>query len=85
MLDTFIFDDRVIFIFHRMHALKYFQTIEEVYEEPENPDSAKPDFKPIPGNGTCGVATNNGYIVGGENTVRGEIPFLAALGRFIAL
>jgi len=56
------------------------ETIEEVYEEPENPDSAKPDFKPIPGNGTCGVATSNGYIVGGENTVRGEIPFLAALG-----
>ena len=55
---------------------------EEFYEEPENPDSAKPDFKPIPGNGTCGFPTNTGFIVGGENTVRGEIPFLAALGKF---
>ena len=53
--------------------------------EPKNPDSAKPDFQPIPGNGTCGYSAGVGYIVGGEDTVRGEIPFLAALGRFLKL
>ena len=37
----------------------------------------------MPGNGTCGFSTSSGFIVGGENTIRGEIPFLAALGKFI--
>ena len=50
--------------------------------EPENPDTAKPDFQPIPENGTCGYTAGAGYIVGGEETVRGEIPFLAALGNY---
>lgn len=48
--------------------------------ETKNPDTATPNFQPIPGNGTCGYSSGVGYIVGGEDTVRGEIPFLAALG-----
>lgn len=48
--------------------------------EPQNPDSAKPDFHPIPDNGTCGYTAGAGYIVGGEEAIRGEFPFLAALG-----
>ena len=51
--------------------------------EPENPDSAKPEFQPIPVNGTCGYTAGAGCIVGGEDTVRGEIPFLVALGKFV--
>lgn len=64
----------------RKPSVPIIQTTEEVYDDPENPDSAKPDFKPMPGNGTCGFSTSSGFIVGGENTIRGEIPFLAALG-----
>ena len=73
----------ILIIFQKSRHCFYnaFQTPED-NEEPENPDSAKSDFKPIPRNGTCGFATRTGFIVGGKDTVRGEFPFLAALGRF---
>ncbi len=43
------------------------------------------DYFPLQSSGHCGREADVGYIVGGEETKRGEMPFLAALGYKTAI
>ena len=52
-------------------------TISRFYE---GTDTRRGDYQPKEKDNTCGLFLGTGYIVGGEITTRGELPFIAALG-----
>ena len=43
-------------------------------------DSAAGNYHPTEEDGTCGQYLGAGFILGGENTKHGELPYQAALG-----
>ena len=45
-----------------------------------NPLTARGDWLPSEAAFECGYRLNVGYIIGGEQAVRGEFPFIALLG-----
>jgi len=49
------------------------------YQE-TNPDSLKGNWLPDPLNYECGLGLSVGYVLGGEQTAPGELPFMALLG-----
>ena len=49
-------------------------------EADANPGTARGDWLPSEAAFECGYRLNVGYIIGGEQAVRGEFPFIALLG-----
>ena len=52
----------------------------EVSAADANPETARSDWLPSEAAFECGYRLNVGYIIGGEQAVRGEFPFIALLG-----
>ena len=52
----------------------------EVAAADANPLTARGDWLPSEAAFECGYRLNVGYIIGGEQAVRGEFPFIALLG-----